>query len=200
MRTERGVEIGNIFKLGTRYSAALGASFLDQDGKQKPVIMGSYGIGVGRLLACIAEEHHDEDGLVWPISVAPYHVHLVAPDTLDDLATGLYEKLEAEGIEVLYDDRGVSLGAKFKDADLIGTPIRLTLTPRSLENGGVELKLRRGDETFIVPMEEVVAAVRDKRAELEGEIPGQVARVPCERPANAAGAASSPRPSLPQDV
>jgi prolyl-tRNA synthetase len=200
MRTERGVEIGNIFKLGTRYSAALGASFLDQDGKQKPVIMGSYGIGVGRLLACIAEEHHDEDGLVWPISVAPYHVHLVAPDTLDDLATGLYEKLEAEGMEVLYDDRGVSLGAKFKDADLIGTPIRLTLTPRSLGNGGVELKLRRGDERFIVPMEVVVTAVRDKRAELEGEIPGQVARVPCERPANAAGAASSPRPSRPQNV
>ena len=189
MRTERGVEIGNIFKLGTRYSAALGASFLDQDGKQKPVIMGSYGIGVGRLLACIAEEHHDEDGLVWPISVAPYHVHLVAPDTLDDLATGLYEKLEAEGIEVLYDDRGVSLGAKFKDADLIGTPIRLTFTPRSLENGGVELELRRGDERFIVPMEEVVTAVRDKRAVLEREIPGQVARVP-----------SIPRPSRPQDV
>src|SRR3712207_3895173 len=102
VRTERGVEIGNIFKFGTRYSEPLGASFLDRDGEQKPVIMGSYGIGVGRLLACIAEEHHDEDGLVWPISVAPYKVHLVSVETLGetlgDLATELYGKLEDEGI------------------------------------------------------------------------------------------------------
>ena len=100
MRAERGVEIANIFKLGTRYSELLGASFLDRDGKHKPVIMGSYGIG--RLLACIAEEHHDEDGLVWPISVAPYHVHLASLKTLNDPATELYEMLEDEGIEVLY--------------------------------------------------------------------------------------------------
>jgi prolyl-tRNA synthetase len=172
MRTERGVEIGNIFKLGTRYSESLGASFLDRGGKQKPVIMGSYGIGVGRLLACIAEEHHDEDGLLWPISVAPYHVHLVSLKALDDPATELYEKLEDEGIEVLYDDRGESLGVKFKDADLIGVPIRLTLTPRSLENGGVELKLRRGGDRSIVPLEEVVTTVREKIAELEAEFRG----------------------------
>ena len=172
VRTERGVEIGNIFKLGTRYSESLGASFLDRDGKQKPVIMGSYGIGVGRLLACIAEEHHDEDGLVWPFSVAPYHVHLVSLKTLDDPATELYKKLEAEGIEVLYDDRGESLGVKFKDADLIGVPIRLTLTSRSLESGGVELKLRRGGDRSMVPLEEVVTTVREKIAELEAEIRG----------------------------
>ena len=134
--------------------------------------MGSYGIGVGRLLACIAEEHHDEDGLVWPISVAPYQVHLVSPKTLDDPATELYEKLEDEGIEVLYDDRDKGLGVKFKDADLIGVPIRLTLTPRSLENGGVELKLRRGGGRSMVPLEEVVATVREKIAELEAEIRG----------------------------
>ncbi len=172
VRTERGVEIGNIFKFGTRYSEPLGASFLDRDGKQKPVIMGSYGIGVGRLLACIAEEHHDEDGLLWPISVAPYQVHLVSLKTLDDPATELYEKLEDEGIEVLYDDRDESLGVKFKDADLIGVPIRLTLTPRSLENGGVELKLRRGGGRSMVPLEEVITTVREKIAELEAEVRG----------------------------
>jgi prolyl-tRNA synthetase len=170
MRAERGVEIGNIFKLGTRYSESLGAGFLDRDGKQKPVIMGSYGIGVGRLLACVAEEHHDQDGLIWPISVAPYQVHLVSVETLEDLATQLYEQLGAEGIEVLYDDRQESLGTKFKDADLIGMPIRLTLTPRSMENGGVELKLRRDDERSTVSPEEVVTMIRQRVAELESEV------------------------------
>jgi prolyl-tRNA synthetase len=178
MRTERGVEIGNIFKLGTRYSEALGASFLDRDGESKPVIMGSYGIGVGRLLACIAEEHHDEDGLIWPVTVAPYHVHLISLETLEDLATELYEKLEAAGVEVLYDDRGESLGTKFKDADLIGAPIRLTLTPRSLENRGLELKLRCDDESRVVPLEEVGAAVREKMAALESEISRRVVEGP----------------------
>jgi prolyl-tRNA synthetase len=173
MRAERGVEVGNIFKLGTRYSEALGASFLDRDGERKPVVMGSYGIGVGRLLACIAEEHHDEDGLAWPISVAPYHVHIVATG---EAADGLYEKLGSAGIEVLYDDRRESLGMKFKDADLIGIPIRLTLTSRSLEKGGVEIKARRDTESYIVPIEEAVAVVRRKIADLEDEISERVAK------------------------
>jgi prolyl-tRNA synthetase len=159
MRALRGVEVGNIFKLGTRYSEALGASFLDADGKRKPVVMGSYGIGLGRLLACIAEEHHDENGLVWPISVAPYHVHIVAAEA-GEVADGLYEKLVSAGVEVLYDDRRESLGAKFKDADLIGAPIRLTLTPRSMKNGGVEIRARGGSEGHVVPIEGAVAAVR----------------------------------------
>jgi prolyl-tRNA synthetase len=169
MRAERGVEVGNIFKLGTRYSEALGASFLDGDGQRKPVVMGSYGIGVGRLLACIAEEHHDENGLVWPISVAPYHVHIVVARA-GEVADGLYERLVSAGVEVLYDDRRESLGAKFKDADLIGAPIRLTLTPRSLENGGVEIKVRREPEGYVVPIEEAVAAVSREISGLEGEI------------------------------
>jgi prolyl-tRNA synthetase len=167
LRAERGVEVGNIFKLGTRYSEALGASFLDRDGERKPVVMGSYGIGVGRLLACIAEEHHDEDGLAWPISVAPYHVHIVATG---EVADGLYERLGSASVEVLYDDRRESLGAKFKDADLIGIPIRLTLTSRSLEKGGVEIKARRDTESYIVPVEEAVATVRRRIADLEDEI------------------------------
>jgi prolyl-tRNA synthetase len=168
MRAERGVEVGNIFKLGTRYSEALGARFLDSDGERKPVVMGSYGIGVGRLLACIAEEHHDEDGLTWPASVAPYHVHIVAAE-VGEVAEGLYEGLVSAGVEVLYDDRRESLGAKFKDADLIGAPIRLTLTPRSLQKGGVEIKARRSPESFVVPIEEVLAAVRKEISDLEAE-------------------------------
>jgi prolyl-tRNA synthetase len=159
MRAFRGVEVGNIFKLGTRYSEALGASFLDADGKRKPVVMGSYGIGLGRLLACIAEEHHDENGLVWPISVAPYHVHIVSAEA-GEVADGLYERLVSAGVEVLYDDRRESLGAKFKDADLIGAPIRLTLTPRSMEKGGVEIKARGSSEGYVVPIEGAVAALR----------------------------------------
>ena len=169
MHTERGVEVGNIFKLGTRYSEALGAVFLDRNGDQKPVVMGSYGIGVGRLLACIAEEHRDEDGLVWPVFVAPYDVYLVASG-LAGSADDLYGRLRSAGVEVLYDDRRESLGTKFKDADLIGVPVRLTLTPRSLQNGGVEIKLRREAESRIVPLEETVDAVRDEISGLEAEI------------------------------
>jgi prolyl-tRNA synthetase len=166
MRAERGVEVGNIFKLGTRYSETLGASFLGSDGERKPVVMGSYGIGVGRLLACIAEEHRDEDGLIWPVSVAPYHVHLVAAEA-GEKADGIYEELRSTGVEVLYDDRRESLGAKFKDADLIGIPLRLTMTPRSLQRGGVEIKARGEAESHIVPIDEVVEIVRSKLADLE---------------------------------
>jgi prolyl-tRNA synthetase len=166
MRAERGIEVGNIFKLGTRYSEALGARFLDSDGESKPVVMGSYGIGVGRLLACIAEEHRDKDGLIWPVSVAPYHVHLVAAEA-GEKADGLYQELRSSGVEVLYDDRRESLGAKFKDADLIGIPLLLTLTPRSLQRGGVEIKTRGDAESHIVPIDDVVEVVWSKLADLE---------------------------------
>ena len=169
MRAERGVEVGNLFKLGTRYSEALGAGFLDRDGAHKPVVMGSYGIGVGRLLACIAEEHHDEDGLVWPISVAPYHVHLVAAEA-GEKADGLYEELRSAGVEVLYDDRRESLGSKFKDADLIGIPLRLTLTPRSLQRGGAEVKVRGDAESHVISIDDVVQVVQSKIADLKGTL------------------------------
>jgi prolyl-tRNA synthetase len=169
MRAVRGVEVGNIFKLGTRYSEEFGASFLDRDGRPKPVVMGSYGIGLGRLLACIAEEHHDENGLIWPVSVAPYHVHFVAAEA-GEVADGLYERLVSAGVEVLYDDRRVSLGAKFKDADLIGAPIRLTLTPRSLQKGGVEIKARSDSIGYVVPIEGVVAAVNREISRQEDQM------------------------------
>jgi prolyl-tRNA synthetase len=183
MRAVRGVEVENIFKLGTRYSEAFGASFLDTDGRRKPVVMGSYGIGLGRLLACIAEEHHDENGLVWPVSVAPCHVHFVAAEA-GEMAEGLYERLVSAGVEVLYDDRRESLGAKFKDADLIGAPIRLTLSPRSLQKGGAEIKARQSSEGYVVPIQEAVAAVRREISDLEAEIsPGDsIALAPHESP------------------
>ncbi len=164
VRASGGVEVGNIFKLGTRYTDAMGATFLDRDGESRSVIMGSYGIGVGRLLACVAEEHHDERGLVWPISVAPYEVHLVSlggeGTEAQQVANDLYSRLEQDGVEVLYDDREASPGVKFADADLIGLPLRVTVSARSLERGGVEVKRRAGgQEVVIVPVEGVVEYV-----------------------------------------
>ena len=164
LRESRGVEVGNIFKLGTEYTAAMGATFVDEAGDAHPVIMGSYGIGVGRLLACVAEEHNDDYGLIWPITVAPHDVHLVALRGGFEEADRLYDVLRAAGIDVLYDDRDESPGVKFNDADLIGVPIRITVGRRSLEQGGVELKLRQEKERELVPLDEAaerVQAVRD---------------------------------------
>jgi len=175
LRIERGVEVGNIFKLGTRYSDALGCTFLDNDGQQKPVIMGSYGIGVGRLLACVAEAHHDEHGLVWPITVSPFHVHLVllrgkGTPRAQETAEKIYSDLQTAGIEVLYDDRDESPGVKFNDADLIGLPIRITVSERALAQAGVELKLRREQSKVIVPLEEIVVRLRAVIQSLQEEI------------------------------
>jgi prolyl-tRNA synthetase len=155
----RGVEVGNIFQLGTRYSEALGANFTDSDGKDKPLVMGSYGIGVGRLMACIAEHHQDEKGLVWPVSVAPYHVNLITLTKKEEAlaaADQLYDTFKKAGIEVLYDDRNDGLGSKFKDAELRGIPIIIAVTPRSLENGGAEFKVRRTGSEAIVSLDSLV--------------------------------------------
>lgn len=162
MRASRGVETGNIFKLGTRYSESLGCTFLDQEGKARPVVMGSYGIGVGRLLACIAEEHHDEHGLLWPMSVAPYAVHLVSLTRGGVEAEHFYEELIREKIEVLYDDRDERPGVKFIDADLIGIPIRITIGERSLKQGGVEFKLRKESKSEIVPLADAISRIRSE--------------------------------------
>lgn len=174
LQAQRGVEVGNIFKLGTHYSQALGATFLDEDGTAQPIVMGSYGVGVGRLLACIAEEHHDEQGLIWPITVAPYPVHLVLLNSKDGSAeaTGekLYQELVEAGLEPLYDDRDERAGVKFNDADLIGIPLRVTVSGRSLQNGGFEFKRRDRDERWIVPLAEGVAAIKDEVRQLEQEI------------------------------
>ncbi len=170
LRTARGVDVGNIFQLGTRYAEAVGATYLDREGRQRPIVMGSYGIGVGRLLACIAEEHHDEQGLIWPISVAPYQVYLISMPGAEAEAEALYAQLTAAGVEVLFDDRAETAGVKFNDADLIGIPIRLTLGKRSLKEGGVEFKRRDRAEREIVPLDEAVERVRRAIADLYAEL------------------------------
>ncbi len=162
LRAVRGVEVGNIFQLGIKYTKALDATFMDVDGRPKPIIMGSYGIGVGRLLACLIEEYNDEHGIKLPISVAPFQVHLVSLMENDEIAAqsqGIYEQLQAKGIEVLYDDRGkkvATAGVKFSDADLVGCPIRLTVSKRSIKNGGSEMKIRSTGLTSMVPLDSVV--------------------------------------------
>ena len=164
MRLSRGVEVGNIFKLGTKYTDALECGFSDENGQIRPVIMGSYGIGVGRLLACIAEQHHDENGLCWPAEVAPYPVHLTLlsgkTGEPDAVAQALAAELTAAGLEPLFDDRTESAGVKFADADLIGLPLRINISERSLKQGSVEFKPRAGGEVFLVPLENAVEAAR----------------------------------------
>jgi len=153
----RGIEVGHLFKLGTKYSEGAGATFLDKDGQAKPIVMGSYGIGTGRLMAAVIEQNHDEKGIIWPVSIAPYHIHLLSLGTGEakvvEKAEELYADLQAKSCEVLYDDRDESAGVKFNDADLIGIPLRLTVSARNLEQNGVEAKLRWEKEVEIVPFE-----------------------------------------------
>jgi prolyl-tRNA synthetase len=178
MHASKGVEVGNIFKLGTRYSEAMGGTFLDKDGRARPVIMGSYGIGVGRLLASVAEDHYDEKGIIWPISVAPYQVYVVALQGGEEVAERLYADLRSANVEVLYDDRDERAGVKFNDADLIGIPIRLTVSKRSLEAGGVEFKLRHSAERVVIPEGEIVSYVRGQIEALQAEIAEKVVAIP----------------------
>lgn len=183
--TARGVEVGNIFKLGTKYSIAMGATYLDENGEEKPIVMGSYGIGSGRLMAVIIELHHDEAGIKWPITIAPYQVILISLATektpeVTEAAEKLYADLLAAGVEVLYDDREERAGVKFNDADLIGIPIRLTLGAKGLKNGVVEGKLRRNGESFEF---NIATAVDDVKALIAAEIArinATVAPVPFE--------------------
>ncbi|MCB9147635.1 MAG: proline--tRNA ligase [Caldilineaceae bacterium] len=165
LRAVRGVEVGNIFKLGTKYSKALGATYLDENGESHPIVMGSYGIGSGRLIASVIEHHNDENGIKWPISIAPYHVMLVSlatPKTPDVTAAAeqMYADLQAAGLEVLYDDRDERAGVKFNDADLLGIPLRLTVGGRGLKNGVVEMKVRRTGESSEIPLDQLVAGVQ----------------------------------------
>lgn len=189
LRTVRGVEVGNIFKLGTLYTDALHGVYLDRDGTTKPVIMGCYGIGSGRLLSCILEEHHDEHGIHFPISVAPYHVSLVAltqraPEVLE-IAEKLYQDAWAAGIEILLDDRDATPGVKFNDADLLGLPIRLTVGARSLKAGGVEMKFREQTESRMVPLDDVIPTLQAEVQRLLRESRSRAVEVPYPEDATA---------------
>ena len=175
LRAERGVEVGNIFKLGTWYSEAMGCSYQDENDAQQPVVMGSYGIGVGRLLGCIAEAHNDGSGLIWPVTVAPWQVHLVllrakGSITPEETAESLYTDLTQVGIEVLYDDREESPGVKFNDADLIGVPLRITISGRGMDNGTAEFKRRDCVERELVPLDHAITRCIEIITELEHEI------------------------------
>ena len=172
LNSTRGIEVGNIFKLGTKYSDSMGAKVLDENGKMQPLVMGCYGIGVGRLLACIIEAHHDDHGIIWPISVAPFEVHIVVltgrkPAGELEAAEKLSGQLKAAGLDVLLDDRDERAGVKFNDADLIGIPIRLTVGSRGLANGQVEMKLRHEKDRSDVPLDQVIERVRSEVKKLK---------------------------------
>lgn len=165
LRIENGIEVGNIFKLGTRYTGALGATYADEAGVSHPIVMGSYGIGVGRAVACIAEAHHDEKGLVWPISVSPFDAQVALlgankEPKISEIAHALEAEAEAAGVELLIDDRTESPGVKFADAELIGAPWVVTISPRSLEAGGAEMTRRSTGERTIVPVDQVLETIR----------------------------------------
>ena len=163
LRAYKGVEVGQVFFLGTKYSKPMGVTFLDVDGQEKPAVMGTYGIGVTRIVAAAIEQHHDKDGIVWPVPLAPYEVAVLELQQDDDnviaAAKRIYEELSAAGIDVLYDDRDERAGVKFKDADLIGIPFRIAVGKKGIAEGVVELKRRNGTEVRKLKLDDVVATV-----------------------------------------
>ncbi|MBR4667010.1 MAG: proline--tRNA ligase, partial [Lentisphaeria bacterium] len=169
---KRGIEVGNIFQLGTKYSKPMNCNYLDKDGKSHPMIMGCYGIGVGRTMASVVEDSHDDYGPIWPMSIAPYQIHLCAlnpdKDGVGPAAEKLYDELNKLGVEVLFDDRGEKAGFMFSDADLIGIPFRAIVSPKSLAQGKVEFKLRTSRDAELLPVEDAAKILAEKvRAELE---------------------------------
>jgi prolyl-tRNA synthetase len=165
MKFVHGIEIGHVFKLGTKYTDALEATFLDEKGERKPIIMGCYGIGVNRIIAALAETSHDDKGLIWPVAVAPYEVVVVPLNVKDDAvrqaAEKIYADLLAAGIDVLIDDRDERPGVKFNDADLIGFPVRVVIGGKGLAEGAVELKRRTDDQPTKAPLADAVPRVRE---------------------------------------
>lgn len=160
--SQRGIEVGNIFQLGLHYSNLMkNATYTGEDGQQHPYYMGCYGIGLGRTLATIAEIHHDDRGLSWPISVAPYQVHLISIGKLDEQAEDIYQQLTAQGIEVLWDERDVSTGVKFADADLIGCPFRLVISPKTGDQ--LEWKSRSNPTTELLNLDQVIKRITDAK-------------------------------------
>ncbi|HOV12840.1 MAG TPA: proline--tRNA ligase [Spirochaetota bacterium] len=174
LKVTRGIEIGNIFKLGTKYSASMKARFLDESGKEKDIIMGCYGIGVGRLFASVCEVLGTDNRIIWPITISPFEVELIGifneKDTqIKEITNDIYKKLLSEKIEVLYDDRFASAGFKFKDADLIGSPIRVSIGAKSIENGGAEVSVN-GSEAIIVKIDNLISEVKNIINKLKNEL------------------------------
>jgi prolyl-tRNA synthetase len=170
MQDARGIEVGQIFKLGIKYSKLLGATYLDEGGKVKPVIMGCYGIGVTRTMAASIEQNNDQDGIIWPAAIAPFHAVIIPVNTKDagqtTLAEAIYARLAATGVETLLDDRAERAGVKFKDADLIGCPLRITIGAKALTERQIEVRVRRTGETTMIPEEKLESAVLELLKEL----------------------------------
>jgi prolyl-tRNA synthetase len=170
IRIEPAIEVANIFKLGTRYSEPLGATYLDEQGAERPIVMGSYGIGPARILAAAIEQYHDEQGISWPRALAPFDVELVTlgkeGEEARSVADRLYEELRREGLDVLYDDRAGSAGEKFADAELLGCPLRLTIGKRGIEAGQVDAQVRRGQEQRSLPLDDAAQAAAELWASL----------------------------------
>ncbi len=165
LKTARGIEVGQVFKLGTKYSQALEAKYIDENGKENLMVMGCYGIGVSRTMAAAVEQNYDEDGIIWPVSLAPYHVVVIPVAVKDEFlwskSLEIYHKMQEKGIEVILDDRDERAGVKFKDADLIGYPIRITVGKKLKDEGKVELKLRRDKEVSFIPDHELIKVVEE---------------------------------------
>jgi len=168
----RGIEVGHVFKLGIFLSEKLGAVFIDPNGVSRPIVMGCYGIGLGRLLAAAIEQNHDDKGIIWPLAIAPYHIYL-CPLYMENpkvaaTAENLYANLEAQGLEVLFDDRNESPGVKFNDADLLGIPFRVTISPRTLEKNSAEIKKRSEKESQLVSLEGITAELKELVSRAQG--------------------------------
>ena len=174
IRFGRGIEVGHVFKLGTKYSEAMGAVFLDEDGIEKPIVMGCYGIGVGRTVAAAIEQNHDDNGIIFPIPIAPFEV-VILPLQMHEpevakASEKIYTELSESGLDVLLDDRDLRAGVKFNDADLLGTPVRVTVGMRNLKNSEVEMKLRTEEESSRVPLQDAPALIKQKVKELYDSI------------------------------
>jgi prolyl-tRNA synthetase len=165
LKSSRGIEVGHVFKLGTFLSEKLGASFLDQNGVPQSITMGTYGIGLGRLMAAAVEQNHDDKGIIWPVAIAPYHIYLcplrLENSDVAENAEKLYRNLTRKNFEVLFDDRDESPGVKFNDADLIGIPLRLTISPRTLEGRSIEVKWRKEKQAELLPLEGIATSIKE---------------------------------------
>jgi len=163
VKTARGIEVGQVFKLHTKYSQALDATYLDENGQEQLMVMGCYGVGVSRTMAAAIEQHHDADGIIWPVAIAPYKVVIVPINTKDEpqmaMSERVYQELSAAGVEVVLDDRDERSGVKFKDADLIGYPLRITVGPKALKENCVEVKVRRTKESLLFPVNDYLESV-----------------------------------------
>lgn len=174
IRFGKGIEVGHVFKLGTKYSTALSALFLDEQGGKKPIVMGCYGIGVGRTVAAAIEQYHDQDGILFPIPIAPFEVVILPLQMHEtkvcEAAEKIYRELSGSGIDVLIDDRETRAGVKFKDADLLGTPVRVTVGMRSLQDGRLEMKVRSEEKSTLIPFQEGSSLVKAKVRELYDQV------------------------------